>query len=144
MTEQERRRYVRIHFARQVKLEFFTEIYDKCQVKNVSLGGMFVIGEFPQDLEDKCHLNFKQTSQDTCLTLQAFAKVVRQNNEGIAIEFISMSFESLLSLEMVLLFQEKEKSSTVEIKLPESLPFEISDKTSATPDMFNFLFELNE
>ena len=141
MTGRERRRYARINFERQVTLEFLTEIYDDCQVKNISLGGMFVIGKFSENIEEKCNVNFTQTSQDTCLKLQAFAKVVRRDDEGVAIEFTSMSFESQLSLEMILLFQEKEKSSSNELQLPESLPFEISERTSNTPDKFNFFLD---
>lgn len=144
MAEQEKRRHVRIKIERQVKLEFLTEVYDKCQVNDISLGGMFVIGEFPKDIDDKCYVNITQTSQDTCLKLQALARVVRQSDEGIAIEFTSMSFESLLSLEMILLFQEREKSSSIEMKLPESLPFEIRQETSSAPDKYNFLLDRSE
>ena len=141
MTEQERRRFVRIHFERQAQLEFFTEIYDKCQVKNISTGGMFVVGKFPQDIEKKCYVNVTQSSPNNYLTFQALAKVVRQDDQGIALEFTSMSFESLLSLEMILLFQEKEKISHSEMKLPEVLPFEISEKTSFTQDKYNFFLD---
>ena len=141
MTEQERRRYVRIDLERQVDLEFFTDVYDKCQVKNISSGGMFVLGKFPRDIDDKCYVNFSQTSLNTCLTLQALAKVVRHNDEGLALEFTSMSFESLLSLEMILLFQEKEKAPHVEVKLPEILPFEIIEKTSFVQDKYNFFLD---
>lgn len=141
MAEQERRRHVRINFERHVTLEFIAEIYDKCQVNNISLGGMFVIGKFPQDIEDRCYVIITQKSEDTSLKLQALARVVRQSGDGIAIEFDSMSFESLLSLEMILLFQEREKLSYVEMKFPESLPFEIKEETSCAPDKYNFLLD---
>ena len=144
MTEQEKRAYVRIHFERQVQLEFFTEIFEKCRVKNISSGGMFVLGKFPPGIDKKCFVNVTQTSQNTSLTLQAFAKVVRQNDAGIALEFISMSFESLLSLEMILLFQEKGKSSFIEVKLPKQVPFEINEKTASTSDKYNFFLDRNE
>ena len=144
MTEKERRRHARIDLERQVELEFFTEVYDKCQVKNISSGGMFILGKFPPELDDRCYINFTQTSQNTRLTLQAFAKVVRRNDEGIALEFTSMSFESLLSLEMILLYEEKEKTSRVEIKLPEVLPFEVSENTSLAQDKYKFFLDRNK
>lgn len=141
MPEQEKRHHIRIHFERQVQIEFFTEVYDNCQVNNISLGGMFVHGTFPSNLEAQCYVNITQTGKNTYLTLQALAKVVRQDDEGIALEFISMSFESLLSLEMILLFQAREKSSDTEMKLPEDLPFEISEETLSTPDKFNIFLD---
>jgi len=144
MSEQEKRRYVRIHFERQVQLEFSTEVYDKCQVKNISLAGMSIIGEFPHNLDDKCYVNFAQTSKKTYLTLEALAKVVRQYDEGIALKFISMSFESLLSLEMILLYQTGEIPSDIEMKLPEDLPFEIREEPSCITDKYNFFIDRTE
>ncbi len=127
MSEQEKRRFGRIHFERQVQLDFFNQFYDNCQIQNLSFGGMFVNGKFPHKANDQCYVNLAQTSKTTYLTLKALSKVVRQNDEGIALEFISMSFESLLSLEMILLYQEREKSVDTDIQLPENMPFKICE-----------------
>ena len=130
MSEQEKRRFVRIHFERQVQLDFFTEFYDNCQIMNLSFGGMFVNGNFPHTVDDQCYINLAQTSKTTSLTLKALAKVTRRDDEGIALEFVSMSFESLLSLEMVILYQEREKSADSDIQLPENIPFKICEDAS--------------
>jgi hypothetical protein len=130
MSEQEKRRFVRIHFKRQVQLDFFTEFYDKCQITNLSFGGLFVSGKFPHKIDDQCYLNLAQTSKTTSLTLKALAKVIRRDDKGIALEFVSMSFESLLSLEMVILYQEREKSADSDIQLPENIPFKICEDAS--------------
>lgn len=127
MSEQEKRRFVRIHFERQVQLDFFTEFYDNCQIKNLSFGGMFIYGKFPHTAGEQCSVNLAQTSKTTCLMLKALSKIIRQDDEGIALEFISMSFESLLSLEMILLYQEREKSADTDITLPKNIPFEICE-----------------
>lgn len=136
MPEREKRRYLRIHFERQAQLDFFTEVYDRCQVQNISLSGMFIQGEFPHELDDQCYVNLTQTSKNTYLTLQALAKVTRHDEEGIGLKFISMSFESLLSLEMILLYQEKKKSTDVEFTLPEKLPFKIREEPTHPPDKY--------
>ena len=133
MFEQEKRRHFRIHFKRQVQLDFFTEVYDKFQVKNISLGGMFVNGKFPFKVDDQCNVSITQTSKTTYFTFKALAEIVRQDDEGIALKFISMSFESLVLLELILLYEPREKSSDTEIKLPTDLPFEISDDVSSFP-----------
>lgn len=137
MTERERRRYERIHFERQVRLDFFTEVYDDCQVKNISLGGMYISGNFPPDIEDRCYVNFVQTGKNTYLTLEALARVVRRDEEGIGLQFTSMSFDSLMSLEMILLFQAREKSPATEIHLPKDLPFEVDEQVSSVSDKYN-------
>lgn len=144
MSGQEKRRYVRIHFERQVQLDFFTEVYDNCQVKNISLGGMFVSGKFPHKADDQCYVNLVQTGKNTYLTLKAQAQVVRQDDEGVALKFTSMSFESLLSLEMILLYQAREESPDAEMKLPKDLPFEICEDTSGIPDKHNPFLDLTE
>ena len=127
---QEKRRFVRIHFERQVQLDFFTEFYDQCQIKDLSFGGVFIKGKFPHKVDDQCYINLVQTSKTTCLTLKALSKVIRQDDKGIALNFISMSFESLLSLEMILLYQEREKSADTDIELPNNLPFKICEDVS--------------
>ena len=134
MSVQEKRRYFRIHFKRQVQLDFLTEVYDNCQVRDLSLGGMFVNGNFPHKVDDKCYVNITQTSKTTYLTFKALAKIVRQDDDGIALIFISMSFESLVLLELTLLYEPREETSGAEINLPTDLPFEISDEGSLTPD----------
>jgi len=134
MFEQEKRRFFRIHFKRQVQLDFFTEVYDECLVKNISLGGMFVIGKFPHKVDDECHVSIVQKSKTTNFTFKALAKIVRQDDEGIALQFISMSFESLVLLELILLYEPRDKSSDTEIKLPSDLPFKICEEESFIPD----------
>lgn len=141
MSEPEKRRHVRIDFQRHVQLDFFTEVYDECQVRNIALGGMFVHGKFSCKVDDLCYLNFAQKGKRTYLTLEAAAKVVRREDEGIALEFTSMSFESLLSLEMILLYQERNQSSETAMKLPEDVPFEISEEASSIRDKYNPLVD---
>ena len=133
----EKRVYKRIHFERQVQIDFFTEMYNQCQIKNISLGGMFVVGTFTHNVDDQCYVRLIQKGKNVYLTLEALAKVVRQEDEGIALHFTSMSFESLLSLEMILLYQAREGSADNELKLPENLPFEINEETSRFPDKYN-------
>ncbi|MDW7773562.1 MAG: PilZ domain-containing protein [Desulfobulbaceae bacterium] len=144
MSVPERRHYERIHFERQVQVDFFTEMYNQCQVRNISLSGIFVIGKFSHNAEEQCYVNFVQKGKNVYLTLEALAKVVRREEEGIALQFTAMSFESLLSLEMILLYQAREESADAEMKLPEELPFEINEETSRYPDKYNPFLDRTE
>jgi len=141
MSEQEKRRFVRIHFERQVQVDFFSEIYDQGEVKNISLGGVYISGQFPHQVGDKCHVTVVQRGNKTYLTLKALAVVVRSDDEGIGLQFTSMSFESLLSLEMILIFEAREKSPNIDMKLPEELPFDVYDESPCMPDELNTLLD---
>ena len=134
MSEQEKRCCFRIDFERLVKLDFLPDVYDKCPVDNISLGGMFVNGTFQQKAGDRCYAYFTQTSKTTYLTFKVLAKIVRQDDSGIAIKFISMPFESLVTLELILLYESREKSSNIEMKLPTDLPFKVSEEESSNFD----------
>jgi hypothetical protein len=136
-TVQEKRHYERIDFERQAQVDFFTEVYDHCQVKNISLSGMFVAGKFTPNVESKCYVKLVQKGKNVYLTLEALAKVVHHENDGVGLKFISMSYESLLSLEMILLYQERKESAGAEMKIPDKLPFEVNDDTAGSPNKYN-------
>ena len=46
MVESKKRKFSRIHFDRHVKLDFSADSFDACQIKDLSLTGMFVMGAF--------------------------------------------------------------------------------------------------
>lgn len=133
----EKRRHQRIHFERQVQIDFFTEVYDHCRIRNISLSGIFVAGNFSQNVDDKCYVNLVQKGENISLRLEALAQVVRLEDDGIALHFTAMSFASLLSLEIILLYQEREKSVDAEMQLPPELPFAINEEASRYPDKYN-------
>lgn len=134
MVEHDKRRYFRLHFKRKVQLEFSSDFYDKCQVQNISLGGMFVKGNFSHKVDDQCSVTIVHKSKTTYLTFRAKAKIVRRTDEGIALQFISMSFESLVLLELILLYEPRDDSAGTEGKLPTDLPFTVSEEDSPVPD----------
>ena len=132
MQGQEKRRYVRIPIKRHVQLFFSSEDYDDCKVRNISLGGMFIDGNFPHKADDECTISLTQTAKSTYLIFQAQAKIIRRDDQGIALEFTSMSFKSLLSLEMILLYEPRDDSEENEIVLPEDLPFDVIDEEESS------------
>ena len=119
-----RRQFTRIHFDRKVNLNLPDNNHSHRQIKNLSLKGMFVIGTFQKNISDICHIDLVQTGISTDLTLRASAEVVRKNDEGIAVEFTSMTFDSYMFLQVALL-SEVEDPLPLVIELPEECPFEI-------------------
>lgn len=114
------RKYTRIHFDRQVKLDFVDGSYYS-KVKNLSLTGMFIIGNFQKHDGKYCLVDLYQTGKTTDLSLRASARVVRKNTKGIALEFVSMPLDSYKFLQSTL-------------PEPEDYPFEIPDGLSVSPE----------
>lgn len=133
MFEQDKRQYVRMHFERQVQLGLHSEVYKDCRVKDLSLGGIFVLGDFPCQANDQCTVHITLQSKEKLLTFQALAGIVRRDAEGIALKFISMPFASLVILELILLYEAPDGSGETEIELPEELPFTISEDDDPMP-----------
>jgi len=77
---------------------------------------MFIIGNFQKHDGKHCLIDLYQTekSADLNLSMRASAKVVRNNDKGIAIEFISMPYESYMFLQSTL-------------PKPHNYPFKITD-----------------
>ena len=64
--------------------------------------------------------------------MQALAKVVRVTDEGLAIEFTKMTFDSYMYLEVVLLY-EAQQPLFIGLELPDDSPFQIIDEKPELP-----------
>ncbi len=117
-----KRKFTRINFDRQVRLDFFHDIYYS-KVNNISLTGMFIIGNLQEHNGNNCLIDLYQTekSVNLNLSLRATAKVVRKDDKGIAIEFISMPYESYMFLQSAL-------------PKPNNYPFKTTDDLPISPD----------
>ena len=78
-----RRKYHRINFDRKVDLDFITTSHNGCQVKNLNLTGMFILGNFHHQKLKYCRivLFHKEKSGNNCL--RASGEIVWGNAEGI-------------------------------------------------------------
>ena len=122
-----RRKFHRINLDGQVGLDFMNDNYDNGQIKNLSLTGMFVIGNFQQQQAEDCLINYSHKTKHNEINLHASAKVVRNNDEGIAFKFISMKLDSYMSL-VTTLIHEADDPSTILQELPKNYPFEITSR----------------
>lgn len=120
------RKFTRINFDRIVNLEFVSQVYENCQIKDLSLSGMFTFGDFQQETGKYCIVNLVQSGISTELNLQALAKVARTTDEGFALEFTSMPFDSYMFLQVTLL-SDTGNPILVKKMLAEPCPFEVTD-----------------
>lgn len=125
--KKERRGSSRIQPSRQAELKFQTEVYENCLIQNLSQTGMFVHGDFHQNVGERCVVNFTQGGTSGSLSLEACAQIERKDDDGVAISFTSMSLESLMLLQMILHCDDGEESYGREIKSFDSLPFKVHD-----------------
>jgi len=117
-----RRKFHRINFDERVAFEFGEERYDGGRIKNLSLGGMFVLGSYPQQLSEK-QLDLFVTAKTGKTHLHASAKVVWGNDEGIGLKFTSMDQDSYMSL-MATLINNAEQPAIILNQIPKRFPFE--------------------
>lgn len=119
-----RRKFHRINFDGQVNLAFTNDSYNNCQVKNLCLTGMFVTGNFQQLHSMKCLVNLFHRAKSEDIHLCASAKVVWSNEEGVALNFTSMTFASYMSL-LTALIHEADEPVIILNEFPKICPFEI-------------------
>ncbi len=127
-----RRKFKRINFDRQVSLDFNNESYDFCRIKNFNLTGIFVVGAFRQQVEENCLISHFHTAESKNIKFQSLARVIRKNDEGIAINFASMTFDSYALL-VTTFICESEKPLVVQKELPVNCPFEITRYSPVFP-----------
>ena len=120
-----RRKFHRISFDGQANLDFITNSYDRCQIRNISLTGMFVEGRFQQKQVQYCRIALfhKEKSENNCL--RASGKVVWSNEEGVGLQFTAMSFENYMLL-LTTLINKAEQPAIILKEFPKDCPFEIT------------------
>ena len=121
-----RRRFNRIQFNGQVSLSFIHDHFTDCQIKNLSLSGIYIAGNFQEQLSDTCRINFIHSAIPHENDFQALARFVRKDEEGIALEFTEMSFDSYAFL-MATLVYGSEEPLVMQEEMPLKCPFTIRD-----------------
>ena len=128
-----RRKFHRINFDGQVSLDFVDDIYDYCQIKNLSLTGMYVKGNFQQQQCENCSINFFDKTKSKKTNLRASAEVVWENDKGIAFKFTSMTFDSYMLLVSTLI-NNAEQPVIILREFPKSCPYEIINDDGFTSE----------
>jgi c-di-GMP-binding flagellar brake protein YcgR len=124
MKASERRRFHRINFEEDVFIDFSDNTSDCCRVKNISLGGMFILGRLPRKETENYEIRFFHNAKLKEPRLRASAKVAWSNEEGVGIQFTSMSYDSYMAL-LATLLNKAEQPSVILREFPKTCPFEI-------------------
>lgn len=125
MKTSERRKFYRINFEENVFIDFPDNTSDCCKVKNISLGGMFILGWSPRNEIENCQVRIFHNAQLKEPRLRATARVAWSNGEGAGIQFTSMSYDSYMAL-LATLLNKAEQPSVILREFPKTCPFEIT------------------
>lgn len=101
----EKRRFARVVFERTVRFTLRGVLYTGLQIRDLSLGGLFVKGDFPDvRVGDRCRLELHESGRHSCLILHFGARVVRRDGEGIGLRFTDMAEDSYRFLQTMVLY----------------------------------------
>lgn len=98
------RRFTRVIFSRTAKLILSADTFEEEYVHDLSLGGLFLEGQYDVQPGDQCELELHETGRHSCLILQFKTRVVRVDPHGIALEFLDMPADSYMFLQTMVLY----------------------------------------
>jgi hypothetical protein len=100
----EQRRFTRVIFSRSAKLICGQKTFVKGLVHNLSIGGLFLEGQYDVNVKELCELELHETGRHSCLILTFQAQVVRIEPHAIALQFLDMPLDSYKFLQTMVLY----------------------------------------
>jgi len=98
MSSTEKRKFTRIPFETEIRLATDTQRISASRMRNISLGGMFVVTEETLPLDSLCEVEIDLIGPASLLRIRLEADVIRVEPGGIAIKFTKMDMDSLVHL----------------------------------------------
>lgn len=103
-TSKDSRRFKRVVFSRTAKLILHAKMYKEGQIYNLSLGGLFLKGQYDINPGEACELELCEKGRHSSLILNFQVRVVRVEAQGLALEFLDMSPDSYRFLQTMVLY----------------------------------------
>lgn len=126
MEFENQRKFHRIDFDGQANLKFIDGFSNCCQVKNLSLTGMYVTGNFLEYQQRNCVIKIFHREKSGNNSLQVYGEIVWSNDAGAGVRFTSMALEHYILLQTTLITN-AEEPATILREFPHSYPFEVLD-----------------
>ncbi len=98
MSSDEKRRFTRINFETELKVCVEDTTIRSTRMRNVSLGGIFIITDKKVPVGKPCSVNIDLVGPSTRLHMELEGEVVRQEEDGIALVFTKTDADSLIYL----------------------------------------------
>lgn len=100
-----KRQFTRLHTYLEAEIDFGSQRYFRHPVENISLGGLYIKGNFQHHSGDICTISLHQSEFDAAFEVHATCSVIRGCEQGLALEFISMKLDDFYHLQAVLLYE---------------------------------------
>ena len=127
MSFQNRRQFQRIQYEGQANLKFVDDTNDSSQIKNLSLTGMYVAGDFPHQQIQHCIVDVVCNGNVEKICMQLSGQIVWSNEHGMGIKFLAMSLDNYMLLVSALI-DNAEQPLRILNEIPTQCPFEISSE----------------
>lgn len=98
MTVSEKRKFTRTPFETEIRVVTDDRVAISHRLKNISLGGVFILLENPLPAGSPCILNIDLIGPKTLLRIEVEGEVVRAETDGMAVRFTRIDVDSLVHL----------------------------------------------
>jgi len=98
MTIPERRDFTRISVEIEIKIENEGTRVTSDRLRNISLGGAFILSEEKPPAGTPLTLTLSLVGPSSLLRMEVQAEVIREDDDGVAIEFTKIDLDSLMHL----------------------------------------------
>jgi hypothetical protein len=105
MEHKNKRQFTRINIQWNAQIDFGSKRCYKRHVKDISLSGIYVKGHFDQHAGGICTIILNQSNVDSDLDIHAACSIIRVNDDGMALEFVSMKLNDFIHLQTALLYE---------------------------------------
>lgn len=103
-SEENRRRFSRVLFNRTARLYLGGRRYEHEKIRDLSIGGVFVEGQYKANPGEICELELHESGRHSSLILRFTARIVRITDDGVALEFIDMGPDAYMFLQTMVLY----------------------------------------
>ena len=100
----EKRRTTRVKFHTSVDLKFTDTTYEQCEILDLSVKGVFVLGITDRRQDQECEVTLQLSGASSELKLEMKAKVVRVTEDGIGLYFHEVDLDSFSHLKYIVYY----------------------------------------
>lgn len=100
----EKRRTTRVKFHTSVDLKFADKLYEQCEILDLSVKGVFVLGVTNCEPGQECEVTLQLSGTSSELKLKMKAKVVRVTKDGIGLNFHEVDLDSFSHLKYIVYY----------------------------------------
>jgi hypothetical protein len=99
-----KRKETRVIFTRTITLFAQEQAHGQYRARNLSLGGLFLEGNIDIPVGADCRLELHEINRHSSLNLNFYGKILRQENDGVGVQFTDMENDSFMFLQTLVLY----------------------------------------